>query len=274
MNKDIQLPNIWLWFTAPITLLLAIAAGGGIFIPGLYSDSPYFAAQARGQDLVSLAVVVPTLIVSALYAYRGSPRARLIWLGAMVYLVYSYVISAFVVRFNPLFLIYVALLGCSLYAMITGFATLDKAAIKATSTEKTPVKVVSIYLAVLSILFYSMWLREVVPALAAGKIPQSILENGTPTNAIHVLDMAWILPAFGITAVSLWRKRALGYALAGALLSYAVLLLSAILSMVIFMVRGSQPVSLAQVVIFGSLFTISLGILLFYMRGLKSPPPA
>lgn len=106
----------------------------------------------------------------------------------------------------------------------------------------------------------------------AGEIPQSIRDNGTPTNAVHVLDMTWILPAFGIAAVSLWRKQALGYTLAGAILSYIVLLVLAILSMVVFMFRGGHAVVVPQVVIFGALFAISLGMLIWYMKGLKSPP--
>ena len=168
-------------------------------------------------------------------------------------------ISAFAVRFNSIFLVYVALLGCSLYALIGGLVTLDMAGIKGCFTGKTPVKAVSIYLAVLAVLFYLLWLSEIVPALGAGKIPQSIQDNGTPTNAVHVLDMAWILPAFGITAISLWPKQALGYTLAGA-----------ILSMVVFMIRQNHPIVVPQVVIFVALFVISLGMLIWYTKGLKS----
>lgn len=272
MNEGIRHANVWLWLTFPIAILLTIAAGGGVFISGLYRDTPYFVAQAVGQDLISLVVVLPTLIVTAFLASRGSPRARLVWLGGLVYLVYTYVVAAFDVSFNSLFLVYVALLGCSLYALIGGLVTADMAGIKACFTEKTPVKAVSIYLAVLAVLFYFLWLSEIVPALMAGEIPQSIRDNGTPTNAVHVLDMAWVLPSFGITAVSLWRKRALGYTLAGAILSYGVLLMLAILSMVVFMIREGHPVVVPQMVIFGALFAISLGMLIWYMRGLKSSP--
>ena len=60
-----------------------------------------------------MAVVLPTILISAWCASRGSDRGRLIWLGALTYLVYSYVIDALVVRYNPLFLVYVALLGCA-----------------------------------------------------------------------------------------------------------------------------------------------------------------
>ncbi len=270
--KKIVYTDLWLWLTAPIAMLLAIAAGGGVFISGLYRDAPYFAAQAIGQDHISLAVVLPTLIMSAFFALRGSPRARMVWLGVLVYLVYSYAIAAFDVKFNSLFLVYVALLGCSLYALIGGLVTTDMAGIRACFTEKTPVKALSLYLAVLALLFYFLWLSEVIPALMTGKIPQSVRDNGTPTNAVHVLDIAWVLPAFGITAISLWRGQALGYTLAGAILSYIVLLVLAILSMVVFMIRVGQPVIVPQVAIFGGLFAISLGMLIWYMKWVKSLP--
>ncbi len=274
MNESVRHANVWLWFTFPIAILLTIAAGSGVFISGLYRDTPYFVAQAVAQDLISLAVVLPTLIITAFLASRGSPRARLVWLGGLVYLVYTYVVAAFDVSFNPLFLVYVALLGCSLYALIGGLVTADMAGIKACFTEKTPVKIVGIYLVVLAVLFYFMWLSEIVPALMTGEIPQSIRDNGTPTNAVHVLDMAWVLPSFGITAVSLWRRQALGYTLAGVILSYGVLLVLAILSMVVFMIREGHPVVVPQVVIFGALFVISLGMLIWYMKDIKlSPAP-
>lgn len=268
MNESIHHTNGWLWLTLPIAILLAIAAGGGVFSSGLYRDAPNFVAQAVGQDFISLLVVLPTLIVTAFLVGRGSARARLIWLGGLVYLVYTYVVAAFDVRFNQLFLVYVALLGCSLYGLIGGLATADLVGIKAGFTRKTPVKGISIYLGVLVVLFYFMWLREILPALAAGKIPQSILDNGTPTNPVHVLDMAWILPAFGITAASLWRKKALGYTLAGVLLTYGALLMLAILSMTIFMMRAGYPVVVPQAAIFGTLFAIGLGMLVWYMKGL------
>lgn len=257
----------WLSLSSvPIAFLLILAAGGGVFIGNLYRDVPYFAVQARAQDLISLVVLAPTIIVTAYLAGRGSPSAKMVWLGMLIYLVYTYVIASFDDRFNSLFLVYIALLGCSLYALIGGLATIDMNEIKASFSEKTPVRWIATYLAALALLFYFMWLREIVPALLVRQIPQSVQDNGTPTNAVHVLDMAWILPAFGITAVSLWRKQALGYTLAGALLSYTILLVLAVLSMVIFMAREGYPVVTPQVVIFSVLFVFSLGLVIWYLR--------
>ncbi len=81
--------------------------------------------------------------------------------------------------------------------------------------------------------------------------------------------MAWILPAMILTAIALWRRQAAAYTLAGALLSYATLLVPAILSMAVMMAASGFPVSGAQIVIFGLVFLASLGMLIWYLSALK-----
>lgn len=272
MNKTMRRANGWLWLTVPIALLLAIATVSGLFVRGLYRDTPYSVAQVLGQDAITLAVALPTLVIGALLTRNGSQRARLVWLGGLMYTVYTYVGYAFDVRFNPLFLVYVALLGCSTYALIGGLVTTDWAGIQASFTARTPIKTVSIYLAVLAALFYGLWLSDALPASLAGKPAQSLIDAGTPTNFIHVLDMAWMLPGLAITAVSLWRKQPIGYTLAGALLTFFVLLALAVLAMVVFMARAGQPVAIPQVVIFVALFAASIGMLIGYLKNLVSEP--
>jgi|SRR5215212_2381996 len=255
--------RIWLWLTAPIAVLLAIAAGSGLFVEGLYRDPPSLVAQATGQDVVTLMVALPALVIGAILASRGSEGGRLLWLGALGYAVYTYLTYAFGIRFNPMFLVYVALLGCSLYALFGGLATTNVQAVKTRFTERTPVKAASIFLAVVAILFYFVWLSEAVPAVLAGAVPQSVVEDETPTNVVHVVDMAWILPGMLLTAVWLWRKRAIGYVLAGALLTFLTLLVLAIVAMA---VVEMSPYGAAG---FGILSALSLGMLVWYLRGLK-----
>jgi hypothetical protein len=85
-----------------------------------------------------------------------------------------------------------------------------------------------------------------------------------------MLDMAWRLPAFGIAAAGLWRKKVLGYMLAGVLLSYGVFLVSAILGMGVSMAWEDQPVAVPQVVIFGVLLITALGMLIWYLKSSKT----
>jgi len=265
-----QNSNGWLWLTAPIIILLAIAAGCGVFFNELYRDVPNLVAQAIGQDVITLVVALPALAISALLAGRGSQRARLVWLGGLVYVVYTYASYAFGIRFNPLFLIYVALLGCSTYTLIGGLVSTDWDGLKEGFTEQTPIKAVSIFLVVIAVFFYLTWLSETIPASLSGIPPQSVREDGTPTNVIHVLDMAWLLPALLVTAVSLWRKQPIGYALAVALLGNLVFLTLAILGMIVLEAQAGDPAVIPQVTMFGALFATSLGMLIWYMSGLKS----
>ena len=262
-------PRIWLWLTGPIAVLVAIAAGVGFFSYDIYRDAPINAAQAVGQDLITLVVALPTLVISAILALRGSRRAHLVWLGVLGYLVYTYMTYTLAIQFNPLFLVYVALLGCSLYALIGGLATTEFAGIKARFSRATPVKAVSIFLGVVAVVFYSMWLSEDVPALLAGGVPQGVIDGEAPTDVVHVLDMAWILPAVVLTAVWLWRGRALAYVLSGTLLSFLSLLVLAIMSMIVFQILYGVATAVGIAVVFGVVFSISLGMLVWYLRGLK-----
>ncbi|MDH7475836.1 MAG: hypothetical protein QHJ74_17895, partial [Anaerolineae bacterium] len=71
MNKNARSANVWLWLSVPIAALLAIATGGGVFISGLYRDTPHLVAQAIGQDVITLVVALPTLVISAFLSSRG-----------------------------------------------------------------------------------------------------------------------------------------------------------------------------------------------------------
>jgi hypothetical protein len=61
-------------------------------------------------------------------------------------------------------------------------------------------------LIVIALLFAALWLSEDVPALLNGTTPQSLVDQGMITNPVHVLDLAFFLPAvLGIGA--LWLRR-------------------------------------------------------------------
>jgi hypothetical protein len=255
--------------TIPIALLLTLAAGSGAFTSGLYRDAPDLVAQAIGQDIVSLFVALPALVISAVLAGKGSRAARLIWLGVLIYVAYTYASYAFGIRFNPLFLVYVAPLGLSTYTLIVGLLATDQAGIENAFGRHTPVRAVSIFLLVIAALFYLIWLSEALPASLNGTAPQSVQQDGTPTNVIHVLVMGLLLPALIIAAVSLWRRRPIGYILAAALMANLVFLPLAILSMSFFQARAGEPVSMPLIMIFAALFAASIGMLIWHMQSLR-----
>ena len=60
----------------------------------------------------------------AVRAYRGSLRSWLCWLGCLSFTVYNYAIYAFSIHFGALFLVWIGVLGLSLFALIGGLTCL------------------------------------------------------------------------------------------------------------------------------------------------------
>jgi hypothetical protein len=259
----------WLWLSAPIAALAIVASLSGIFVDSTYArETENLAAQGIGQDIANL-VAYPVLLLLAWTASHGSVRAYLGWLGILVYSAYSYAIYAFDVRFNALFLVYVAVLGLSIYALIGGLAAVDPVRVKAAFGQRTPVRSTWIVLVVVALMFYLQWLSEDVPAILGGKTPQSLIDAGLPTSPVHVLDMAVLLPGALVTGALLSKRRAWGFCLAPVLLTGLVLLAVGIVTlMAVLEVRDVDGGSWAIAGVFAVVGLILLGVAFRFLRAL------
>jgi hypothetical protein len=208
--------------------LVALTALCGIFLPSTYArETASWAAQGVGQDWANLLVAVPWLLTCGALVSRGSRRAELLLAGAMVYLVYSYVLYAVGVHFNSLFLAYCAVLGVAFWTL-AGIGLRLRHDPAATLRPEVPVKLAGGFLIALAALFYVLWLSEDLPALAKGVAPASLAEVDLPSNPVHVLDLAIVLPAMTWSGVALLQRRPLGAATAAILLAFCLLMTVAI----------------------------------------------
>lgn len=259
----------WLWLTLPLGLLLAWVSLVGLRDPNLYRGAEAWVVQAVAQDFVDLALVLPLLVGSAWLAARGSPRAWLVWLGALSYLVYTFTIYAFAVAHNALFLAYVAVLGCAFWALVGGLAGTDWPALRARFGDRAPARGAGLYLLLPAVLFYLLWLADELGAVARGGQPSSLVETGLLTNPVHVLDMALLLPAMIATGYGLLRGRALAYGLAAPLLINGLLQNLAIACIMLFAARAGLPGEPRMALVFLGLGAISLGVLVSFLRALR-----
>ena len=210
-----------LWFSLPI----AVGALGGALL-GIFGHSAYaretsnWVAQAVAQDIANL-VAYSALIVLAVLAARRALRAYLAWIGLLGYSVYTFAIYAFAVHFGPLFLLYVAVFGLSIYALVVGLSRLDYERVKERVGARVPRRFTSSLLMAIGGFFYLLWLSAVVPALVAGRVPDDVVKAGVLVNPVHVLDMAVFLPAMLLAGALLLRRRAMGYVLTPLVLTAA-----------------------------------------------------
>jgi hypothetical protein len=274
MKTEQKTSTFWLWLSIPLAVLLAIATIAGVFSPETYAqDAEYFATQGIAQDFVSLFITLPVLVISFIFALRGSLRARMIWLGMVGYTLYSYILYAFFVSFNSLFLVYSGTLALSIYALIGTISTTDcQAAMQAVLVNRQdPARFkrrTAITLFVVAGLFYFLWLSEIIPALLSGITPQSIIDNGLPTNPVHVLDLSFLLPGLIITGILVLKDNPLGYVITPIFYSYAAMLGLAIIAMVILMAQQGFELVIPQVVIFSLMTVVMTGLTINYTKGL------
>ncbi|WP_440989136.1 hypothetical protein [Haloarchaeobius baliensis] len=238
-------------------VLTAIAAGAGVFAPSLYRDSDVLLTQLYGQDLLTLVVGVPALAGSLFLALRGSRRGYVAWLGVTGYLLYTYASYAVMTAFNPLYLVYVALFGLTLFTFVAGMARLDARGLRR-AVGDTSVRAAVAYQLAVAVLVGLLWLADVGPASLGGTTPAAMADTGLVTPVIQSLDLAVVLPAFVLSAYWLHRGRAWGYAFTAVLLVKATTLALAVLAMVAVMLADGQAVPLPQIVIFGVLGAVGL----------------
>ena len=199
--------RILFYLTAVIALLVIVAAGFGIGDVAIYTPMTpdRMLPGAVSQDIISLAAALG-LVACLVLARRGWAPAWPIWLGLMAYMFYAYALYAFEGVYNAFYLIYVAILGGSVYAMIVFFRFADLSRLVYATDMHPPRRVLAALFMVLVVLFAGLWLSILVPAMAQRQAP----DGGT----IFVLDLAFVLPLLVIESVLLWRGTKLGDVLA------------------------------------------------------------
>lgn len=236
--------------TACIAVLAVVGTVLGLFREGFYRDPEVLLHQAYGQDIVTLTLVVPLLLIGLWRANDGSLRGYFIWLGALGYLTYTYAVYAVITQFNQFFLGYVALFGLSAYTLAAGVLQLDPVAVKDRLAARLPTRWMVGFLVAMGALVAALWLSEVVPATIADQPPASIAGTGVPANVVHVLDLAILVPATFLTARWLHQGRPWGYVLPGVLLVKLTTIGVAVLAMIVWMGQSGYPVRIAEIIVF------------------------
>jgi hypothetical protein len=235
---------------------LALAAGACAtvasvagFVPGVYHDPAPLVAQSHGQDLATLVFGVPVLMVGLRRALRGSVRGRLVAIGALGYLLYTYVVYAFDAVLNPATLLYIGVVGCATWSLFNLVPGLDESQVGASLGQRLPRRPTAAFLFAIAAIFGLLWLGQIFQAAISGGRPQALIDAGWPTSPIYVLDLALVLPLTLLTAIRLVTSRpAVRYALP--LLVFVPLLALGVLSITLVAALDGQAVESIQALIF------------------------
>ena len=193
----------------------------GLVVPiygqGLYHfDTWLIGAGTRGTDATTLVIDIPLLVLAVLLYRRGSLRGMILLAGVLAYFLYYYASLALGNAYNPLFLVYIALVSASLYAFLLTLGSIDLAALPAHFSPGLPRRGIAAYLIAVGLLLLFAWLPPLVTALVQNQAPAAVASYTTVIT--FVLDLAIIVPAVFVAALLLLRRAQMGYLLASLLL--------------------------------------------------------
>lgn len=192
-----------------IAFLALIAASAGIF-GSIYLEDDWFVSQMIGQDVLTLVVAVGLLILP----FIKNKKIKLWQGGFFAYLAYTYVFYAFSVRFNILFLAYVALSSLSALGLFLIFRQLGDCDLE--GPKSWVLKGGSVYLIVVCLILALLWLGDIISRLM-GK-PLLDTPTGEPLTPVYVLDLGFVIPTSLYGAIQALRKRHWGYILTAVML--------------------------------------------------------
>jgi len=265
MKKNFFFGSVVLFF------LITITAVYGLFVPGAYSrETANWAAQAKAQDWADLLLAAPIFLISAFLAYKKSSKAYLVWLGTLFFIVYSFLLYAFLVHFNAMFPVYMAVLGLSIYLLIFSLAQERDLIDKISHAENWSRKGSAILLLVSGILFYLVWGKEIFANLLAGTVPGNIMETGLPTNGVYVIDTAFCLPALIIGGYRLLKKKKLGYVLGGGLLVFSTLMSANITLLMGYLSAKGFPAQMPVILVFLLFTLVNLIFTVDYLKHIRN----
>ena len=226
-----------------------------IFGTGIYkNDSVSVVAQGIASDMVTLFIAVPATVISLWFSLKNSFRAQLTLTGMIGYFLYTYMSYTFLWTYNPLFIIYTALMSLSLFAFIIALTSFDINDIAIRFSDRFPVRFIRGYLITVSVMIALLWMGKLFPTFA-GAVPAG-LEHYT-TLVIQGMDLGMVVPAGLISATLLSKRLALGYLLSSVLIVKGIAMLTAISMMIINMLLQGVDVSWIEMIIFFGFTLIS-----------------
>lgn len=223
------------WFIDGSKLVFESVRGDTVtlFGRGIYAHmSDMVALQGAAQDLITLLIAVPALIITAFSLRRPDFKRLILFTGVVGYFAVTYTIYLFMAYYNALFLVYVVLAGLSVNLLIRLLVeclghSVDPGIIRA-PFSKTNAKILMSVAVVMALL----WLSSVVPPLADGSLYPGILEHFT-TLVVQGIDLALLLPWAFMSGLWLLKGTRAGFVFTHVYLVFLVSLMAALSAKII-----------------------------------------
>ena len=189
-----------------------------IFNNDIYQDGDWVNAQWLGQDIVTLVLALPLLLISL---NRGLVDENFKWTlvnsGMLLYFVYTYSFFVFAAELTFLYLLHLPIYGLAVIGFVMTCVEIFGKDYGLWFKSNALRKTIAVYLGFIAIMVAVLWIGDIFSHLSD---PQH--ESGTPDGKapliVYSLDIALILPLMILSAIQLIKRTEFGYKLTAIIL--------------------------------------------------------
>jgi hypothetical protein len=247
-----------------VTMIMALASVAGLLYPDRIYPTDELRQSFVANDMVNLLIGLPILLGSMELARRGKLVGLLLWPGALMYVLYTYLAYVFGMPPSWVYLLYLALVTVSAYALIGLVASIDGPAVRQRLAGRVPERLSGGILVGFGLFF----LVRVVGILGGAAANQT----SVPATELPVLIADCLVsPAWIIGGVRLWQRRALGYLSgAGLLFQGSMLFVGLVVFLLLQPLLTGAPFALVDTIVVAAMGLVCFVPTALYLRGVRS----
>lgn len=218
-----------------LTIVLAVLTFGatllGVSYNSLYADGEWFRAQYFGQDLFTMLIVIPFLVIGAQQGLNNNITAwRLIFLASLLYLIYVYAIFVFAAEFSLFYFLQLPVFSLSLFILLSLMGDFFISRRKIIMPGRTLRGLSATYLIFTAVMLSVLWLNDLLQhAFIQGH--RSGTPTGEPLLVVYSLDLGIVIPLLLIATIGLMRLTTRGFAWTGIMLTLTTFMCFSLMAM-------------------------------------------
>lgn len=254
----------------PLILILSISLSiAGILFP-VYRDNPLITSVWQGNDLVTLFVACPLMLIVLLKLKKKFLRDQILWLGCTWYFVYNYFFYLYGAAFNALFIFYILIVILSLLSFIFGLIDLTMSIqvdLYRGLSQRT-LLISRSFLIFFASLLGLAWTGLSITYWFTQTVPLAITQTDHPTGVIFATDLIFLVTPLLMAAYLLHKKHRLGVLLT------PIILVKCVLYPLVFVASGiiayqNTGVYDSLTPVYLLLGLVSLGVLSVFLKALS-----
>ncbi|MCA0132145.1 hypothetical protein [Winogradskyella alexanderae] len=202
-----------------VAILTAIHCIISIADNDIYRDGEWANAQWLGQDIITLVIALPLLLISIRKGIeKNKEKWKILNCGVLLYFAYTYSFYVFVAKLTYLYFFQASIFGLSLIGFVISCIGIFNHKCSFNLPSRNLKMIIVIYLSLIALMLSFIWLSDII-AHITNPAHKSDTPNGEAPLIIYTLDLAVIIPLMFTSAILLYQKTNWGYLLSGIILT-------------------------------------------------------